>query len=487
MNRLVLLFVITFTLAFADVLSDNNKYMESIPIYKGTVKANKPTTFSASCFKLTTVSMVLGRDSAELNIQAYEPKSFVCADWFLISDGKHFKLKSAFRKGDHRMSIKLTPEEVQSVRSSGFSIFQISLHVIDYIRDVVEFYNIIKREDPLAIKKLIEDQMGFVYENRNADWIDPIKVEPFIQSGDVIAMTKFNTVEAFITSATLSRAGHSAMALRDPDTRELFIVENQPAPRNVFRTPFKQWMEELTNGTFDNCFASHCAAVWMPLSDKARAAFDEQKAWEYFLVAEKHFPYSDFAEAFSGIDSTDPNSWAQPLSPSLLPFIGILADSFLPDMRDAYLLRGFEKRLNLKDGHFKTFAQILEYCHEHDLDIVEIAAIPERDEWMYGGLPSLHCSSLVFSILKASGMVDALTGGKGDMIQATEMTPRDIYHLGIYKTGRPSVCDVDDLPYCQILGNFKVELPGFNSVPLYPHMNEKCFINPVSPRTPENC
>ncbi|KAL0221549.1 hypothetical protein RCL1_001403 [Eukaryota sp. TZLM3-RCL] len=470
-------------------LSANSNYLDSVPQYLGTVKANKPAFISPKCFQVTTVSMTLSGNTAHFNIQSDYPVSWSCLDWFLLSDGRSFKLKAAIRKGDHKFSVELAPDQVASVKAAGFHVFQISLNIINYLKDAIELYEVIKKEDPFAIKKLMEDLMDFKYEQRSTPFIDPIKIEPYIKSGDVIAMVKYNSVEAIIMSGSLSRAGHSAMFLRDPDTQQLYVVEAQPAPQNIFKTPFDLWIKTLTNGTFDNCYADRCNAVWLPLSDEARKYFDERKAWNYFLHASKNFPYSSFAEVFSAIDSIDPKSWAYPLSPSLLPFAGVIADNFSPEARDMYFLKSYEKRLNLPEGYFKTFAEILEYCDGQGIDIIELSARPELDSWRYDGLPSLQCSSFVVSVLKAAGVVDGLTNGKADLIQAVEFMPRDIYLMGIYKTGRPAVCDVDDLPYCQILGLNKIVLPGWNSQPLYAHMNEKCPINPPppAPRVPEFC
>jgi hypothetical protein len=62
------------------------------------------------------------------------------------------------------------------------------------------------------------------------------------------------------------------------------------------------------------------------------------------------------------------------------------------------------------------------------------------------------CDVFVLSMYKAGGVF-------GDLeFQATEQTPRDSYMLNIYDTQwkRPEACNVDNLPFCQILGNFLV-------------------------------
>jgi hypothetical protein len=71
------------------------------------------------------------------------------------------------------------------------------------------------------------------------------------------------------------------------------------------------------------------------------------------------------------------------------------------------------------------------------------------------------------------------SGMLGDIVtHATEFTPRDVYSLDVFDRNwtRPQVCvDADpDLPYCQISGAWKMDLPEYSTVRPYSHMAEKC-------------
>lgn len=71
------------------------------------------------------------------------------------------------------------------------------------------------------------------------------------------------------------------------------------------------------------------------------------------------------------------------------------------------------------------------------------------------------CSSFVSAMYKAGGLLF-------DSIQATEMTPRDVYTLNVYDINFkvPAKCKINDptLPYCQIMGNKLMELPGYATI-----------------------
>ena len=98
------------------------------------------------------------------------------------------------------------------------------------------------------------------------------------------------------------------------------------------------------------------------------------------------------------------------------------------------------------------------------MSVEEVMAIVEQDGWIYDGEEprdgrSYVCSSFVAAVWKASGLLDY-------DFNATELGPGDIYKLKIFESNPtlPEQCVAADpeLPYCQLLGNYKFELPiGF--------------------------
>ncbi len=80
------------------------------------------------------------------------------------------------------------------------------------------------------------------------------------------------------------------------------------------------------------------------------------------------------------------------------------------------------------------------------------------------------CSSYVAALYQAAGLLSNING--------PEFTPRDIYTLAIFDTNyqRPQACvEADpDLPYCQILGRFRMRHPGYSTIKPYKHMAENC-------------
>ena len=107
-------------------------------------------------------------------------------------------------------------------------------------------------------------------------------------------------------------------------------------------------------------------------------------------------------------------------------------------------------------------------------------AMVEMDGWEYTGEKprdglSYVCSSYVAAMYKVGGLFGDLS------IQATEFSPRDVYSLNFFDLNfsRPEACIRADptLPYCQLLGKYRMVLPGYSTVNAYDHMNETCKIN----------
>ena len=67
----------------------------------------------------------------------------------------------------------------------------------------------------------------------------------------------------------------------------------------------------------------------------------------------------------------------------------------------------------------------------------------------------------------------------GDIkITPYEFTPRDVYMLDIYdknyKKPQEFIDDNQDLPYCQLMGKFYLELDNYSTIKPYNNMNERC-------------
>lgn len=110
------------------------------------------------------------------------------------------------------------------------------------------------------------------------------------------------------------------------------------------------------------------------------------------------------------------------------------------------------------------------------MTIEDVMSIVEVEGWNYTGLTndgrSYVCSAYVAAVYQAAGLFGP------NKINGPEFTPRDVYTLNFFDLNfkRPAACVEADptLPYCQILGKYRMTLPGYSTISPYAHMAEDC-------------
>ena len=116
------------------------------------------------------------------------------------------------------------------------------------------------------------------------------------------------------------------------------------------------------------------------------------------------------------------------------------------------------------------------------MTLEELAAVPELDQVRYKANNEderFTSASFVVKALKQLGLFH-----DDGVINANEFTVRDVYQLGIYEPEfswkRPDACFIADygLQFCQLFGETRMYLPGYNTIAPYEHMNENCA-NPL--------
>jgi hypothetical protein len=296
-----------------------------------------------------------------------------------------------------------------------------------------------------------------------------------IHSGDFLAILRLDGLDPLIMVGTGSHIGHSAVCMWIDG--ELYVLESQDGwywpTHGIQRTKWDTWVGQAFNASFN--------VALMPLSNEMRARFNATKAMEWFTGGIEGLDYGFKNMLFSWIDTPDKN-FPMFVDPELfIPLLGI-ADKLIPF---AINLIGGEA-LNMRMGTRNlTYAQVVAVGARRNLTFLEMTAIVEQEGWEYSNGLQYVCSCLVVGIYKSGGMFGDLS------IQSTEFIPKDIYQMNIFNHTyvRPQACvDSDpDLPYCQIMGQYKLWVTGYNSIPLYSHMNENCASQGPMYVRPDGC
>lgn len=291
--------------------------------------------------------------------------------------------------------------------------------------------------------------------------------ESTIKSGDYFAVMRLDGLDPMIMYGTGSHSGHTVMALRFDG--ELYIVESQDAPywpvARIQRNKFSQWIKMAEEAEFH--------VTYMPLSDEMREKFNETAAQEFFYRTQG-LPYGFHNFLFSWIDTPDDN-WPNLFPKHLAGPLFSVVETIDKNVTDIFFNQALNHHLGTKDLNLSSISM---EADKRNMSLGDVMAVVEQDGWKYHGQwhdgESFVCSTYVAALWKAAGLFGNHT------INAAEFSPRDVYQIKIfddkYKDTRPERCKLadPDSPHCQILGKYRMEFPGFNSIEIYSHMNEKC-------------
>eukprot|EP01086_Lenisia_limosa_P010532 TRINITY_DN3491_c0_g1_i2.p1 TRINITY_DN3491_c0_g1~~TRINITY_DN3491_c0_g1_i2.p1 ORF type:complete len:420 (-),score=134.07 TRINITY_DN3491_c0_g1_i2:269-1528(-) len=372
-----------------------------LPEHVASVIPGQKVEFSPDCFQHTTAILELKGDGGILTIEASKPASVMCSDFYLMTTGKQWSTFFIFRNGTHHDKFSSwKPGQLENIEQYGLQLFRISSHILPFFKQLWEAYEIFARDDPEHIRKTLESGANFKFDKRETKVIFP--AEDTIKSGDGLMITKFNKDEMSISLLSGSRAGHSAVFLRDPDTNEAYLVEAVPK-YGLHKVPVNKWLSMMADGT--DCTPETCMAVHLPLANDLVKHFDERKAWDYFKTVEGR-PYMYNANLFANYDDPTEDALPKPYaSPELLQFFGFIIDFTYPEISHLYFLDGMEKRLGVPIKDWQTGMDI---CRQRNMTMAEVWSIPEQDDWRYGDddMPCIQCTSLVLRIYKAAGLMD---------------------------------------------------------------------------------
>ena len=272
-----------------------------------------------------------------------------------------------------------------------------------------------------------------------------------------------------IMYGTGAKIGHNVMALWFGGA--LYVVESQDAwywpTHGLQRTLWADWIKQAKNADFH--------VTHHRLSAEARANFDEDKARAFFFDTEG-LPYGYHNFLYGWVDTAN-DDWPPLLPREFVPVMFQLVEDIKPTLAQNFYSSALNFRLGTEG---LNISEIAGEAAKRGMSVSDVMAMTEQDGWEYTGLEPRDgrnwvCSAYVAAFYKAAGLF-------GDMdINSTEFATMDVYIMNLYDvtTPLPEACVAadPDLPYCQILGKYRVELPYYNTITPYEHMFENCALN----------
>jgi len=271
-----------------------------------------------------------------------------------------------------------------------------------------------------------------------------------------------------------AHTGHTTITLRV--NGQLYVTESTsstpywPYQDGIQMTPWKQWLQQANKAGFN--------VAYLPLSAKYQKLFDEQKAYQWFKTVQG-LPYGFHNMMFPWIDTPQDN-YPPPLSAEFFMVLMQLVEDIIPIFTGQNNFTTFDfwtQGLNHRLGTTGlTITQAYMVAGQRGISFTDLVTMIEQDDWIYQfsnnrSGPSMVCDVFVAEMYKVAGIFGNLD------IQGSEFTNWDVYTLNIFdSSNRPPQCVAadPDLPYCQLMGTYRLTLPDYNTRPFFAHMAEKC-------------
>jgi len=465
--------------------SEDYPYFNFMPQYLKTMKPGSPSVWESNCFKTNKATMVKSEDGKqlEINIASTLPTALktACSEEYLI-------LSAFVMKVVHVNSIGLQPvvntqilidipedatdAELWDLDEKGLRLMKFVEKYTTSLANIIKTIDLFLPEFTTGVpEQVARANIDFMskYTHFEIKPVDPasflIPDESEVKSGDTFYIMRLDGLNPMLGWAMGGTTGHVTSALWIDG--ELYVVESTVDtsywPTNgVQKTPYRQWMQQAIDADFQVVFA--------PLSDTARANYNESAAIKFFnSVQGLDYGYRNML--FGWIDSALGNFQCLPpdfasncmqweLFEPLLAYV----DRKVPQIGDLMWNGAFNVRLGTK--RLRTAATYMEAAKK-GMASIDMFTMVELDSYVYETTrddepaegKSMVCCVMACNMWKAAGVF----GDLADDVNCGELTNFDDYALTVHGPGQR-----------QIIGAYTLELNSYRSRDPYAHMAEHC-------------
>ncbi|CAO1944784.1 unnamed protein product [Urochloa humidicola] len=424
-----------------------------------------------------------------IHIKTTKAHSWTCIDLYVFATPYRVTWDYYFLGREHTLDFKEweSEAEYEYVKRNGVSIFLMPSGTIGTLRALWDVFPLFTNTawGENANLNFLKKHMGATFEERPKPWVSELNTDD-IHSGDFLVLSKirgrwggFETLEKWVTGAY---AGHTAVCLRDSDGK-LWVGEsgneNEKGEDVIAILPWEEWWEfEVTKDD------SNPQIALLPLHPDLRAKFNETAAWNY-AKSMNGKPYGYHNMIFSWIDTISDN-YPPPLDAHVVASVMTVWTKLQPEYASNLWKEALNKRLGTKG---LDLPEIIVESEKRGITFDKLLTVPEKDNWVYEDGQSASCVTFVLMMYKEAGLFGPITNS----VEVTEFTIKDAYTLNFFEnnsTRLPKWCNKDDtvkLPFCQIKGRYRMELPGYNTMKPYAHMNERCPSLPPDYKRTKGC
>lgn len=498
----------------------NNSYFEFFPQPVGVIPADgnaAPTSTwsqtSGFCFSSVTAAADISTSNAKVTLTGTGASGLLCSDAYLVTSSFSIQLVSISALGpSSSVTLNFTgADEAFDVKMNGVQIMALPCGLLGTIASAIKTVSLFNGANIASSNIDFLAERGTWPQNPPVAFNKTTAVDKTaIKSGDYLAIIRFDGLDPMIAFGTGGTTGHSALAVWRTDStgkRTLYVVESTdknplgpvyfPPPYGITIHEFDAWIGYAINAQYN--------VALLPLAAEVAAAFDENAFWTFFDGV-FGMPYGYHTMLLSFLDTFNPfANLPMPItSGNELAVIMNVLDPILGNSTSGVTVSSMftwplNKRLNTACSSLRCVISAINQnkaAGKSPASFAEAVAIPEIDGTKYGANYSMVCSEFAAMGLKV-GLQKAFPVWSS--IMAAEQTPKDNYQMQLYdQTGArftEAQCPggLTSVPgskgsYCQLMGPYVQILPGYNTLALYPSMNDRCQAQwPSYTRGPSGC
>ena len=455
------------------------------PVFRAKMKTvGEKYSFSSRCFEKNTVAFKeMSRDKIVLSLENSGKTDTWCSELFIFHTSNHNYLQFIAFEGFHEIVIKrITQDDKDEIKVNGVKLYGFCAGLVNTVKSFFltlkafygglgidphaknpKFRPSIPKDMEKANLRILELFNHYTPERRKNDTIVNFDKKT-IHSGDFLLISRMDGLDPLIMIGAGGRSGHSAVCSWVGD--ELYVLESQSGwywPHDgIQRNKWEDWLKWAHNADFN--------VALLPIREEYRNKFDNAKAMEWFEneVEGLNYGYHNFISTW--IDTVDKNFPFFATS-EILEFLFSLVSKVYPPASDLIITENINIRVGKQN---LSFQQAIAEAARQGKSLEQLLAEPEMEGIKYSDGLNYVCSCFVVAYWKHGGLF-------GDLdLSPNEFGPRDIYMLDIFDKNvtRPQECidDNPDLPYCQVMGRFILDLEegAYSSIKPYAHMNERC-------------
>jgi len=372
-----------------------------------------------------------------------------------------------------------TQAELVHIKRNGFRVFRF---LDSFVQTILDLYdtamlflpaltgNSVPESCALANLQFLEQYCSIAMPARNTTKVSvPASA---IHSGDFFGVIRLDGLDPMLAWAMGgSHTGHTTIAMWINNV--LHVCESTTKdsywPTNGIQcTEYTQWLTQAENADYN--------VVLLPLSPASRAKFNETAALQ-FIQQNLNLNYG-FGNLLWGWVDFESDNYPYPLTWQLHELLPGLLSKISPAIADLLWNQAFNFRLQTQG---LNAAELYEQAYSKGLTFGELVSLPEQDNWMYvqqnnGNQTvkgrSMVCDVFVCEAWKAGGLFGSTP------FSCSEATNWDIYTLNVFDPSYvipPQCAAADpDLPFCQLLGKYRLSLPFYNTRSVFPNSFNSC-------------